>query len=85
MVKIITLKYAGKCIDCGASLSKGSHAKWYGRGRIACHSCNNIDSYTPGEPEGLTRSRYDKYGVYTPDGAQIGSTCNCEDYPCCGH
>ncbi len=25
------------------------------------------------------------HGVFTPDGRQIGSTCGCEDYPCCGH
>lgn len=28
-------------------------------------------------------------GVYSPDGyggwQKIGSTCGCEDYPCCGH
>ena len=37
------------------------------------------------EPLGLTLSKYNPYGVFTPDGRQVGSTCNCEDYPCCGH
>ena len=37
------------------------------------------------EPLGLTYSRLNPHGVFTPDGQQIGSTCNCEDYPCCGH
>lgn len=36
-------------------------------------------------PLGYVLSCQDPYGVYTPDGRKIGSTCNCEDYPCCGH
>lgn len=39
----------------------------------------------PDEPLGLTLSRLNPHGVFTPDGQQIGSTCRCEDYPCCGH
>ena len=27
----------------------------------------------------------DDFGVYNSRGEQIGSTCSCEDYPCCGH
>ena len=27
----------------------------------------------------------DDYGVYNYRDEKIGSTCNCEDYPCCGH
>jgi hypothetical protein len=38
-----------------------------------------------GEPIGRILSRLDPYGVYTADGQKIGSTCGCEDYPCCGH
>ena len=37
----ITLKFAGKCTDCGAELAVGSTARWYGRGRIyglTCHT-----------------------------------------------
>lgn len=37
------------------------------------------------EDLGLTLSRHNPHGVFTPDGRQIGSTCHCEDYPCCGH
>lgn len=37
------------------------------------------------EPLGLTYSRLNPHGVFTSDGQQIGSTCQCEDYPCCGH
>ena len=38
-----------------------------------------------GKPLGYILSRQDPYGIYTPDGRKIGSTCGCEDYPCCGH
>lgn len=31
----------------------------------------------------------DDYGIYAPRGhgeyERVGSTCSCEDYPCCGH
>jgi len=30
-------------------------------------------------------SSVDPHGVYTPEGRKLGSTCGCEDYPCCGH
>ena len=40
---------------------------------------------TSPEPLGLTLSRLNPHGVFTPDGRQIGSTCGCENYPCCGH
>ena len=38
-----------------------------------------------GKPLGLILSELNPHGVFTPDGRQIGSTCGCEDYPCCGH
>jgi hypothetical protein len=47
-MKIIELKYEGKCRDCGAALEVGSKAKWYGRGRvygIGCHE-NNGKAHT---------------------------------------
>jgi len=40
MAKVINLKFAGKCADCGAHLPKGTRAKYYGRGRVYglyCH------------------------------------------------
>lgn len=90
MAKTITLKYAGVCADCGARLPAGSRARWYGRGKVyglTCHARRDTGQipYREGEQEGLTRSRYDRYGVYTPDGRRIASTCGCIDYPCCGH
>jgi len=37
MVKTMTLKFAGKCRDCGRKLAKGDMGKWFGRGGgIAC-------------------------------------------------
>lgn len=86
-MKVIVTKYDGNCADCGAFLPAGTRVKWYGRGRIYgfdCHArpaARNRDT----EPIGQTLSRYDRYGVYTADGRRIGSTCGCEDYPCCGH
>jgi len=38
-----------------------------------------------GEPLGQTYSRLDRYGLYASDGTKLGSSCGCEDYPCCGH
>jgi len=88
--RVITLKFAGHCRECGAKLPAGSRARWYGKGRVYGLDCHKRDNsgqipYTPGEPEGLTRSRFDRYGVYSPDGRKLGSTCGCIDYPCCGH
>jgi len=92
-MKIITLKFAGRCADCGADLPVGSKAKWCGRGRVYGIGCHEKPAdlpartriYREGEPLGLTYSRLDCFGVYTPDGQKIGSTCGCIDYPCCGH
>ena len=41
------------------------------------------DSYD--RSPGMQYSRLDPTGVYLADGTKIGSTCHCEDYPCCGH
>lgn len=40
-MKIITLKYPGKCRDCGVTLEPGDRARWYGRGRIYCEDENH--------------------------------------------
>lgn len=50
----------------------------------------DLDDLSPGlyateKPLGLILSERDPHGVYTVDGHRIGSTCHCEDYPCCGH
>ncbi len=88
MKKVITLRYAAVCADCGAKLEKGDRARYYGRGRVYgvdCHESAPRGRYTEGEPIGQTLSRYDRYGAYTADGTKLGSCCGCEDYPCCGH
>lgn len=36
----ITLKFDGECADCGAFLSKGTTARWYGRGRLYGYTCH---------------------------------------------
>ena len=38
--KTITLKFAGKCADCGAVLPVGTTARWYGRGRVYGLTCH---------------------------------------------
>jgi hypothetical protein len=41
MSRTITLKFEGRCADCGAALPVGSRARYYGRGKvygIGCHS-----------------------------------------------
>ena len=38
--KTITLKFAGKCADCGAVLPVGTRARWYGRGRVYGLDCH---------------------------------------------
>lgn len=89
--KMIILKFDANCFDCGAFLPAGTKARWYGKGRVYGQDCHapsktkGIQDAQRNELLGLTLSRNDRYGVYTVDGQKIGSTCNCEDYPCCGH
>lgn len=45
--KTITLKYAGKCADCGAVLEVGTTARWYGRGRIYGLDCHEDRRHAP--------------------------------------
>ena len=97
MARVIKLKYSAKCKECGADLPVGSRARYYGRGKIYgsdCHSRRSkfetdsqvIDAYREGRlSEGAINSHFDPTGVYAHDGTKIGSTCGCEDYPCCGH
>lgn len=48
---------------------------------------NEVDIFDDNdyEPLGMTMSRYNPHGIFTVDGRQVGSSCGCEDYPCCGH
>jgi len=90
-MKVMTARYPGRCRDCGAPVAPGDRIVFRGRGKgITCNRCSTGDTNNPrcegwGEPLGQTLSRLDPYGVYTADGRRMGSTCGCEDYPCCGH
>lgn len=46
MARSIVLRFAATCFDCGSSLSAGSTARWFGRGRVSC--CGN-PSTKPGD------------------------------------
>ena len=77
MSKIITLKYAGTCRACGARLPRGEKAIWTGRGRVMCVSCDDINQ--------VTGERIRVSHCYSPVTGNSWTSCNCEDYPCCGH
>lgn len=73
MSRFITLKFAGTCSDCKASLPVGAKARWYGKGRIyglTCHDRqgNPLDASNDSEDAGSHKRRYGR----------------CEDAPCCG-
>jgi hypothetical protein len=40
MARFITLKFPGKCADCGAALPVGTKARWYGRGKVYGTTCH---------------------------------------------
>lgn len=47
MARVIKLKYAARCKDCGADLPVGSRARYYGYGRVYgvdCHSRSDAGS-----------------------------------------
>ena len=69
--RMITLKYAGKCRDCGASLLAGSKAKYHGNNVVSGLDCH--------------RAGLEAVQVYSSTSGQSWEQCNCEDYPCCGH
>ena len=76
MVKTITLKFAGKCRDCGTTLTVGEKARWYGRGvvyGIGCHADNRF-----GSPDELGIRWDNRRGV------AVRANGMCEDAPCCG-
>ena len=83
--RVITLRYAATCRDCGAHLPVGSRARYYGRGKVYgvnCHS--DRTAYERGDP-GAIASHYDRRGVYSTDGRFLGTLGpRCEDAPCCG-
>ncbi len=51
MVRQLTLKYEGHCIDCGDPLSAGEKARWIRRGEITCadgEGCRVKPGFTTG-------------------------------------
>ena len=72
----------GTCGECGGQIKRGEEIQWDRSRRVACHNDCSPDQdehyvgdgpscYQEGEPGGLTRSRYDRYGVYAHDGTHI--------------
>jgi hypothetical protein len=56
MARSIVLRFAAQCFDCGASLSAGSTARWFGKGRVSC--CGNpttkpVDQLTNALQQGM--------------------------------
>jgi hypothetical protein len=85
MARTITLKFPGKCADCGAALEVGASAVWYGRGRVYGRGCHE-DTRPAGE-RGQGRTRRTATGggrkLVWWGGKQVPGT-RCEDAPCCG-
>jgi len=73
MAKTITLKFSGKCKDCGAVLDVGAKALWYGRGVIYGRDCHE-------------KPQPDALGITwdTRRGVAVHSNGMCEDAPACG-
>lgn len=58
-MKIITLKYPGKCRECGERMPRGTVARWHGRGDVTCNPmCNIDDDYVQRE---ITRRENNEY------------------------
>ena len=72
MARRITLKFAGKCAECGTLLPVGSSAVWYGRGRVYGRGCHAD-----------TRSNVSGDGKKWWGGERVRAS-RCEDAPCCG-
>ncbi len=92
--KYIETKFDSRCADCGSPLPAGTRVKWYWNSRkvygIDCHTKEESrrvqTTYEAGDMSpGSVASHHDPTGVYAADGQKMGSTCGCEDYPCCGH
>ena len=84
---IIKSKFKGTCKGCMKSISKGEQIIWSrvgGSYHIDCH--DGLSAYEMGDRSpGAYMSHYDRTGIYSYNGVKMGSSCGCEDYPCCGH
>jgi hypothetical protein len=87
--KIITLKFAGVCRDCGTPLPAGTKAKWYGRGRVyglECHEKPPAGLRRTASGELVDREGRTGWVASFPGGAEVFQNYKgrCEDAPCCG-
>ena len=88
MAKTITLKFAGKCRECGTDLPAGTKAKWYGRGRVYgldCHAAPNGLRYNS-SGELVDKEGHIGWVAQNGDGSESYRNYKgrCEDAPCCG-
>ena len=72
----IVSKYDGTCRKCGGFVPKGTVVDWV-RGRGVAHVDCNVERQPMGDGAYV---RSDDGYVMIP-----GSSCNCIDWPCCGH
>lgn len=54
MARSIVLRFDAVCTDCGRSLSAGSSARWFGRGRVSCCGSANPDDVARRRPSQIT-------------------------------
>lgn len=55
MSRVVTLRYPAVCADCGAPLSPGSRAAYYGRGQVfgrGCHEPPQVPQYPSASQDG---------------------------------
>lgn len=65
--RIINLKYAATCADCGADLEVGAPARYYGRGKVygtQCHADTRQQPQADAVPAQQAQPRW-------PNGAQV--------------
>lgn len=86
--RVLTLKYATVCADCGAALPVGSKARYYGPGKTYGTECHagasprrhkgsrsfGRTAYEEGDNSpGAIASHYDRKGAYATDGTFLGT------------
>lgn len=60
-MKIITLKYPGRCRECGERLPRGTVARWHGRGHVTCNSmCNADDDFVERQIQRRNHADYER-------------------------
>lgn len=71
--RTITLKFPGRCADCGATLEVGTRARWYGRGKVygtTCHSDSRQGSkYHKGDVQARIAELTEAFGPGSADWA----------------